>query len=489
MKPLNLFFALSVVLGFFSCAKKADVFNRVAVNDVKMISFGFYKEDNPSVLLKDYVITQVNTKNIEISLPDIADKSKLVARYTVGNNDAVKVNGILQESGKTANNFTVPVDYFLSDGNNNARYTVTIGKGGGYIWTTIPFTYNDSAVSLILKVNPISNNPYIMYNQSRTNSADQKAGMVAYENNIWVNKGDISDGRVASTMDFTFDNTGVPYASYVDYAATIAQAASIKKYNGSTWDILGTKGITAAKVTYNTLAFTGDNSTLCSFTMLDAAGGGLLKRELDISYFNNGSWSTSNKMPGRSSSLYAYFLPAKRVGTATYVGVFNASSPNSISVYKYENSSWTTLVDQWRDASATAMNIRDFDMDVDLAGNVYVAFVDNSNAALYKYRVIKYTAATQAVTIVGSYITGASGNLFSFDLALSPLGVPYLFYRNSSNYPTIVSLDATTQDWTTPYIFENTVADELCMDFAPNGEAYVAYLKNKKFYVFKYTAP
>jgi hypothetical protein len=85
---------------------------------------------------------------------------------------------------------------------------------------------------------------------------------------------------------------------------------------------------------------------------------------------------------------------------------------------------------------------------------------------------------------VGGYIAGSSG--FDLDLALSPDGVPYLFYRNANNYPAIVSFDAGTQDWSVPHIFEPAEASSMSLDFAPNGEAWASYLKSRKLSVFKY---
>ncbi|WEK33829.1 MAG: hypothetical protein P0Y53_15155 [Candidatus Pseudobacter hemicellulosilyticus] len=489
MKLTNIFLVMFLLVGIASCTKEAELFNRVQVNEVKMLSFGFYEADNPGVLLKDYVVSQISATAVSVLMPDNIDKSSLVARFTVGENDIVRVNGTVQKSGETVNNFTVPVDYILSDDDNNAKYTVTIGKGGDYIWSAIPFTINDSATTIMLKVNPVTGNPFIMFNQSRTSSADQKVAMVTYEDNVWTNLGEISDGRIGSYYDFTFNSAGIPYASYPDYTATVAQNATVKKLDGAGWAEVGAKGFTTSRISYNALAFTEDEAKLMLFGTVDVAGGALTRRELGVSTFENGSWTTNTTIPGRSSAIYGYLPVARKKNGAIYLGVFNASSPNSVSLYKYANNTWTVLADQWRDANATAMNIRDFDIEVDDEGNVYAAFADNSSTSLYKYRVIKYTEATQSVAPLGTYIAGASGNLFSFDLALSPNGVPYLFYRNSSNYPSIVSFDNDSQDWSQPHTFEAEVGDELTMDFAPNGEAYLAYLKNRKLFVYKYSAP
>lgn len=487
MKLIKKYPAFLALLFFFSCAKEATTWERVDMDEAKMFSIGFYEADNPGALVKDYVLDNIKTNNLVILLPENIDRKKLVARFTVSANTTVKIDGVEQKSRETINDFSVPKDYILSHGNNNAKYTVSIGKGADYVWKPLAFTYNDSATTFILKVNPETGDPFIMFNQSRTPTDNQKAAMLAYEDNNWINKGEISDGRIGN-FDFTFNSQGTAYASYADYTASISQLNTVKKYtSGTSWSLVGNKGITTSRVTYNALAFPNDNK-LFLFSTMDAAGV-LARRELGISIYENNTWTTNATIPGRASSIFGYLQVARVKNGVIYLGVFNASSPNSVSLYKYENNTWETLADQWRDTRATALNVRDFDMDVDDEGNVYAAFADNSDNATYKYRVIKYNAANKTTTPLASYINGASGNLFSFDLALSPLGVPYLFYRNSSNYPTIVSFDRESQDWTLPYIFEAQVADELNLDFAPNGEAYVAYLKNRKFFVHKYSAP
>lgn len=115
--------------------------------------------------------------------------------------------------------------------------------------------------------------------------------------------------------------------------------------------------------------------------------------------------------------------------------------------------------------------------------------MDDSSEGVAKYRVIKYNAETEEVESVGNPLAGASGGLENFDLAVSPLGVPYLFYRNESLFPSVVSLDKDSQDWTTPNVLETAEADDLHLDFAPDGKAYLVYTKDNKVFSYKYEAP
>lgn len=484
----KLFLLLLVTAGILVSCENEDI-PKIEYGEAKMLSFGFYTEDNEGVIVQDYVVSEISSNNITILLPEDVDKSKLIARFTTSEKDTVKVSGTIQVSGVTANNFTVPVDYFVSEGTNNAKYTITIGNAPAFVWSVLPpVAGNDSAVNSDMKVNPVDGLPYIIYKVDRELSDDEKAAMFKLEDGAWKSLGEISEGRVSSDLGLTFNSAGVPYVSYMDYTNEIAQTASVKKYNGTGWELVGNKGFTTAKITYSSLAFANDNK-LMFFGTYDSKDGTLARRELSVSSFENGVWATNATIPGRPSDLVAYAQSSVRFNNAIYLVILNAVSPNSFSVYKYENNTWTTLMDKWVDPNATGMSIIDIDIDLDKDGNVYVAFADNSSEATLKNRVIKYEVDTKEISNVGNFIPGVSGSKYYFDLSISPLGVPYLFYRNESGFPTITNIDKDTQDWTAPNILANVDADDLSFDFAPNGEAYIAFTVNNKFFTYKYAAP
>ena len=486
MKLKSLFLSAGILLaGILASCSSDDP--EVIVYEAGMTSFGFYVEDNKGLIVQDYEVSPVTQTNITVLLPEEVDKSKLVARFTVTDNDVVKVGDVVQQSGVTANDFTVPVDYFVSEGTTNVKYTVTIGKAPAYVWTALPPVTGDSAVSLVMKVSP-DGTPYIAYKMERETSADEALGVLALKDGTWSSLGKVSEGRVGSYMDMAFNAAGMPTVSYVDYTNKISQQASVKVLNGSTWSFVGGATATTNKVSYHTINYLNDNKLMLLATY-DAKDNVLARRELSVNTFENGTWTNNTTIPGRASDLVAYLQVSETLGDVLYLGVYNAVSPNSISVYKYANNNWTTLLDKWSDEKATAISLRDFDIAVNQQGDVYVAFSDNSNDGAEKSRVIKVDAETKQVTPVGNPITAATGSSLKFDLALSPLGVPYLFYRNETNFPTVVSLDKDTQDWTTPLVLEANEANDLHLGFAPDGKAYLVFTKSRKIFSYKYDAP
>lgn len=457
-------------------------------HEVGMTSFGFYVEDNEGVIVQDHVLSSITGTSITIQIPEEVDKSKLVARFTVTENDEVKVGGVAQTSGVTVNDFTAPVDYIVSEGTSNTKYTVTIEKAPAYVWTAVPTTVEDPALFLIMKVSP-TGVPHLVYKMDRDDTADEGLSVLTLEDGSWsALGGQVSTGRVNSYLDIAFNSQGRPAVSYTDYTNTIAQQGSVKAYNGTTWNFVGGEEATTAQVTYNALGYVNDNK-LMLFALFDGRTGPLARRELSVNIFEGGSWTTDQTIPGRPSDHRGWLVTTAKLDDAVYVGAHNAVSPNSISVYKYQDNSWTTLMDAWYDDNATAINLRDFDIEVDKDGNVYAAIAATNADGEAKHRVIRYDAETKAINDVGNPLEGASGGLFNFDMAISPLGVPYLFYRNASLFPTVVSLDKDTQDWTTPHVLETNEADNFSIDFAPDGKAYIVYTKSNNIVTYKYDAP
>lgn len=487
MKTKSLFFLLTVLItGLFISCDSDDP--EIIEYEAKMTSFGFYVEDNEGVIVQDYVVSEITGTSISILMPEEVDKSALVARFTVTENDVVKVGEVTQQSGVTVNDFTAPVDYFVSEGTANVKYTVTIGKAPDFVWTPIPSVITDSATTLIMKVSP-AGVPHIVYKYDRESNNDEGLGVLAFKDGNWsALGGQVSEGRVNLYFDITFNSNDLPTVSYTDYTNTTSQIASVKSYNGTAWSFVGGPEATTAQVTYNALDYVNDDK-LMLFALFDGRNGPLTRRELSVNVFEGGSWTNNLVIPGRPSEHRGWLVTSAKLNDAIYVGAHNAVSPNSISVYKYQNNEWTTLLDAWYDENATGINLRDFDIEVDNDGNVYVALADDSSEGVAKHRVIRYDAETKEVTNVGNYLEGASGGLFNFDLAISPLGVPYLFYRNASLFPTVVSLDKDTQDWTTPNVLETAEANDLSIDFGPDGKAYIVYTKSRNIITYKYDAP
>ena len=483
-KLLLLFLLLTGI--FVSCS--SDDVEPIIEYEAKMLSFGFHEADNQGIIFHDYVVETVAGTEIKFLIPEEVDKSKLIARFTTTENDKVQVDGVVQTSGTTSNNFTAPVDYIVSEGTANVKYTVTISPAPAFVWKALPPFAADEAKSLSMKVNPKNGNPYFLYKPKRESNDEEGANLLTFKDGAWGTSSQVSDGRVGLYTDFTFNSEGIPYVSYTDYTDDLGQKITIKKQSSSSWSLVGGKGFTSDKFSYNSLSFVNDDKLLLAGTF-DGRKGPLARRELSINFFENNAWTLDNTVPARASDLTAYLVVTVKKGDAVYVGTYNAVTPNSVSVHKYANNTWETVIDKWADPAATSISLRDFDIAVDADGNIFLAISEIVKDVSEKHRVIKYVAATKEVESVGNPIVAATGSYANFDLALSPFGVPFLLYRNENNFPTVVNIDKDTQDWTTPKVLESADANELSIDFAANGVGYLSYVKDFVIVAHKYAAP
>jgi len=483
-KFILMFFMMA---GLFLACEKDDN-EPDPVYEPEMLSFGFYVEDNPGVILEDYVVEDIQDNRIMILMPAEVDRSELIARFTTTENAVVEVDGEVQVSGTTKNDFTVPVDYIVSEETENVKYTVMVGETPDFVWSSLPSYAGDDGKSLVMKVNPENNLPYFLYKQKRESTSDEGAGMLVFKDGDWESLGQVSDGRIGNYFDFTFDFEGNPYVSYADYTTDVSNMLSVKRQDGSSWNTVGEPGFTSDRFSYHSLSFVNEDVLMLAGTF-DGRNGPLERRELAVNFYENGNWTINQTIPGRPSDLVGYLVVTVRAGDAVYVGSYNAVNPNTISVHKYENNNWETIIDTWADPEATSISLRSFDIAVDQNENVYVALSDNSSDEEEKHRVIKYDAETGEIENVGNHIIAAKGSYVNFSLAVSPFGVPFLAYRNESLFPTVVQLDPKTQDWTSPEVLESAEVNEMNIDFAANGVGYLSYVKDNVIVAHKFDAP
>jgi len=476
---------------FVSCEDDGDDVKLPEYGDAEFVSFGFYAEDNQGNLLEDYVVENI-TGDFSIALPNYVDKSALIARFEVTEDDTVFVEGVVQESGVTANDFTLPVDYLVTEGTSNSLYTVTVEDLPDAVWTSLASDTTDMR-EVVMRVNPVSGIPYIGYVQSADDSDNYKAGVLVLEGTQLAILGETTASETrASDISMAFDASGVPYIAFADYSNE-NKSASVMSYTSSGWGYVGGDsghGITDTEIGHNDIVLKSDNNPML-LAVNDGKDGQIPRRNLNISDFNGSTWETSITIPGRPSETNTYYPKACRVGDSIYLGVLNVSL-STISVYKYTDGSWTTISEGYMDEEATGIYYRDFDMDVDANGNIYVAIADNVlGEEIIRPRVIKYNEEDASWDDIGSPIDVDATSGREFSLAISPTGVPYMLYRNENMYPAMVIFDETTQDWTEPEVIESVESESLYLDFAPNGVGYAVFTNTsiENTMLYKYDIP
>lgn len=469
--------------------------------EANLLTFGFAEADNEGVIIQDYAGTITGT-NVTVAMPKDVEKTALKACFTVSPDATVTVDGTAQESGATVNDFSAPVDYIVSNGDVNNKYTVTVTKEADYVWTKLGTFTGVDAGTYRMKVNPVTGEPYVLIRAQITRSGATEAiatpVMIKYSEGQWSyvgSKEGISSGAIAAFLDFTFDSKGNPYIVYPNQNTAevgVSGMATVHYFNGTEWSLVGQPGITSTQATHSGIALM-DNGNPMILTYYNKASGPIARRELAVSTYSGTAWTTDQTIPGRVATKYGMFPTGKLVNGTTYWALFNQTG-GTFSVYSYKGGAWTTIADDMIEDGGTSSDVRQFRMDVDSKENIYIGICDNANDdGVHKPRITKYNSATKSWSQVGVVDIDISKSR-DFDIAVSPLYVPFVIYRDGVNYPTIINIDSDTKTWTTPQTFEQSSVSQVHVDFDPNtGVGYALYdldsTDTDTFVLWKYDRP
>lgn len=481
-------FILALTGLFSGCSKDDDVEPEIVYGEATLLTFGFYAQDNPDVIYKDYIATAI-AGNITIQMPSEVDKSSLIARFETSADDKVMVGGVDQNSGITANNYIAPVDFIVNEGTNNTKYTVTVDKLPSAVWTNLPLFTTDIVKELVLRVNPVSQIPCLAYVVDADEYVDQKASVVALTDGAWNSVGATGFTKDRTKyMAFDFDATGKPYVAFADYNNVDGDGdqfypTSMMAFDGTSWDYVGSKGITDVKINDVTLGFDAEN-TPYTFSINYAAGSNAGKREVNVMKYD-GNWSASS-IPGRAG--YSKVVKTKSVNGNLYVAVLDYGEGQSVSVYQYDGSSWSTLANKLKGAPENVIYYYNISMDVDAKGNVYIAYAeDNAGDKAYALKIQKYTKADETWSMIGDAIITANRRMF--DVAVSPAGTPVFIYTDDQKYPVALSFDTDVNNWGAINVLEAAECSNLNMVMSNQGVGYACYTVSDAVKVMKYDTP
>lgn len=478
--------AMFAFLAFAACDKDDSVEDLPEPEpaEVGIESFGFYQEDNPEILFADYAVEEVSGNSIDVPLPETVAVDNLVARFTTTEGDVVTVQGETQVSGETANDFSSPLEYLVSEEETNEIYTVSVSKMASAVWSRLPQFEADSISSFSLDVNPITARPNIAFISERESSDDEKLNLIRFDGEAWnyVGAKDFSPAR-ARSLDLAFSNWGVPYVSFEDDAEEDTKA-SVMAYNDG-WSYVGGAPFSDVAAGVTTVSV-GENDEVYGFYHIDERGHPN-RRGVAAEVFD-GSWA---ELPITGRTGMTRVLRSKQVNGDIYLGVLDYGAGQSVSVYKYSNGTWTTLADHMKESEENTVYYYGFSMDVDQDGNVLLAYAENNGAGTnYQLRVKKFDAEAQSWSTVGTtFDSSDSTNLRTFAVAVDAFGNPILLYTNDSGQPTVVHFDADTNNWGNTETLEAVDADDLMLQTAPNGVIYAAYLVDEDLYVHKFDSP
>jgi len=245
-----------------------------------------------------------------------------------------------------------------------------------------------------------------------------------YNGTSWETVGTVgfSAGQ-ASYPSLALDVSGTPYVAYSDGA--YSGKATVMKYNGTSWVTVGTSGFSAGSATYLSLAIMGDGNPYVAFR------DGYRSAMATLMGYNGTSWGTMGAS-GLSTGAVFYVSLAFN-GNIPYVAYMDLANLDKATVKKYDGASWVAV------GSALSNDIASYiSLAIDGNGTPYVACRDGNNGTLTKYTGSSWQGVPDfSVGNVSSYIS----------LAIDGNGTPYVAYQDGGN-----GSKATVMKFSTPAV-------------------------------------
>jgi len=474
----------------------------------QLLSFGFYKADNAG-LSQDYVATipavvaGTTSYEVEIGLPASVDLTELVARFTVNEGNTVTVDGVAQTSGVTKNDFTAPIDYLVrGSGTSNVRYTIMItelsesAKGWTEVSVLDPITQTGiegvtgAYAGAVMKISPVDNQPYVAFG---LRGADNKLTVAKFDGSTWVNVGPASFSPVISSSNFHMDIApdGSPYVAFNDQEAANKGGMSVMKFNGASWENVGSAGFT--NTTANYVGVAALEGAIITSHQQNGKTGDFERRTLVVSSNLGESWSSQALAP----ALVGIATIADN-GKVAYVYSRNASAPTACHIYQFgADGQPKAIVENYLPEGAQNIYLNGAEMMVAADGTLYLLASDDASDGVYKMRlqIFKNGSFSSVGGDVLPIDFGAKGYVRQWYLkpALSPDGTPYIVYNkyDEDNNLYFIYYDK-EKGWSVPAKIIDAPeksAGDLNFAFDAKGDAYLTFTdKANKIHLLKYNA-
>lgn len=455
-------------------------------------SFGFYMEDNPS-LIQNYVGV-IRGLAIEVGLPETVNLTTLVARFETTTGATLKVGAVVQESKKTVNDFTAPVIYQFNDANfltpiNFTVSTYFLGRQWSLIGDNLTGLVTASGIKMA--IHPFSNNPYFIYQRTGKDESgtaiptdNRKVAVIGYNGTAWGNLGTatgISDFR-ADVPGIAFNSEGTLYVGYKDYLNS-DNKATVLKYNGTAWSVVGTSRFSPVKVDYLSLAIAKDDMPMVSMAKNGTDNSGIPARGLYVAGFNGSSWNSMTP-PGGIVVFYDQII--KGLDGNIYVGVMDRTTgSNKPSLFKYENNAWAPVGPTSFMAPDGLVGFQGVSIAVDKNSNTYLAYQVAPSSGRLNH-VMKYNKTANAWQELGNAVS-SGGEKDKFALCVDADGTLYFAYANASSL-LVKTFNKNTNNWNTERKVISEKVNEFDMQVAGDGTVYLvaSIASDNRTVVYKY---
>ncbi|WP_256013974.1 hypothetical protein [Desertivirga xinjiangensis] len=451
-------------------------------------SYGFFKEDNPS-LTADYA-GKIKGKKIEIGVPESIDQTQLVARFETTSGVVLKVSGADQESKVSKNNFTSEVLYSLNDAGLLAPIEIkakTYILGAKWIMIGDENIIVPTASGIKMAIHPISNLPYLVYQRTGVDEskvaipdAERKIAVIRYTEEGWEHLGaktGVSDSR-ADVPSISFDQAGVPYISFRDFAS---KRPTVLKYVNSGWAVQGPKNFGPVKVDKQSFIINNNNEPVVSIVS-DNGPAPFVNRQLYITHFAANQWSNNSPL---SSMLVVAANLFNGLDGKTYLATMDrTTNANKLTMLKLNGNVWTPVGPTSFTTADNALGFTSAYGAADKEGQVYIIFQQNLSS-IRRNRILKFNGSMWDELPMPATSESKSD---MYCIATHPDGTLYYAYVNNSGLY-FQTFNKATNNWNASRLIVSGAINGFDMKISNTGIPYLAVSVggSNKTFVYKYT--
>lgn len=454
---------------------------------VSLRSFGFFKEDNPT-LTGDYVGV-IRGLQVNVAVPESVDLTKLVARFETNQGATLKVAGVLQESKKTVNNFSSAVIYSFSDPSLTAAvdYNVTISfLGPQWIMIGDESIIVPTASGIKMAFDPFTKLPYFVYQRTGKDEAgidiptdNRKLAVIRYTGTGWESVGPstgITSFR-ADNANISFDANGSIYVGYLDYTNSENKSSVIKYTNGA-WSTFSTPRFSLVKNSKQTFTLGEADMPITAMVSNSTDVPKYPRNNLFVTGYTNGAWADITQLTMAASFVHVF----KGLDGKSYMAILERS-PARADLYKMVNGVWQPVGPTSFSTTDNALGYTSIYGAVDANGVAYVVYQNNVSSQRNN-RVLKFNGtAWVELGTAGS----SQDQTDKYNLAIHPDGTVFFAYANTSGLYSR-TFNTTTNNWNTPRQIISGKVNGFDMQISPDGTPYVAasLTSTNKTVVYKY---
>lgn len=461
---------------------------------IALQSFGFYKADNPG-LESDY-IGLIKGLDVIVRVPESVNQTALVARFETTTGASLKIGDAAQQSKITVNDFSSAPIYTMTAAGltTPAQYTVKLAILGRQ-WVVMGDNLTKTAASsLKLAVNPLTNQPYFIYQRTGRDESDNAiptdnrlVSVLGYNGTVWQHLG-ASTGISAFRADATgiaFTSLGIPYISYKDYFNS-EQKATVKKYENGDWATVGTERFSPVRSDYLSITMSANDVPFVAMAKSGTDATGVPARGLYVMNYQDSQWN--NITPSGGITIFYDQLITGLDGNV-YLGIMDRSTGvNKPSMFMYKNNAWTAVGPTSFTAPNGIVGFQAVSIAVDAEGEAYLAFQVAPSSGRMNH-VMKYNKTTNTWQELGNAVpSGGESNKLA--IAVDRDGQLFFAWANASSLM-FKTFNKATNNWNTERRVISEKVNEFDMQIAPDGTIYIVASvpvtgKNARTVMYKY---